>query len=80
MERTENLNAYWKEYRQKLNDLFDQVNIDDVSKVLTIMIDAWKHAIPCMCAAMEAVRLPLRTCKLIFAILSVTLVNSIPAL
>ena len=43
MERTENLKQYWAEYRQKLNDLFDQVNIDDVSKVLTTMIEAWKQ-------------------------------------
>ena len=43
MERTDNIKAYWQEYRQKLNDLFDQVNIDDVSKVLTTMIDAWKE-------------------------------------
>ena len=42
MKRAENLKSYWKKYRKKLNDLFEQVNIDDVSTVLTIMIDAWK--------------------------------------
>ena len=42
MERKEKLQSYWQEYRKKLDNLLDKVNIDDVERVLTIMIDAWK--------------------------------------
>ncbi|GHU63253.1 phosphoheptose isomerase [Bacteroidia bacterium] len=43
MERKELVKDHFDEYRKKLNDLLDQVNIEDVEKALTAIITAFKN-------------------------------------
>lgn len=43
MNRTENLRQHFLEYRKKLDDLLDSVNVNDLEKVITTMITAFKN-------------------------------------
>ncbi len=43
MERLDNLQRHYIDYRQKLNDLFDTINIKDVEKVLTAILETFKN-------------------------------------
>jgi D-sedoheptulose 7-phosphate isomerase len=43
MNRKEELNHYFNEYRVKLNNLLDLVNVDDLHDVVSIMIDTFRN-------------------------------------
>ncbi len=42
MERKANIQSYFDNYRQRLNDLLNSVNIDDLTKTIDIMVTAFK--------------------------------------
>jgi D-sedoheptulose 7-phosphate isomerase len=42
MERKINVQSYFTDYRERLNDLLDKVNIDDLEKVVEVFVDTFK--------------------------------------
>lgn len=43
MERKVNIQNYFNDYRERLNDLLDKVNINDFSKIIDIVVNAFKN-------------------------------------
>lgn len=43
MERKINIQNYFNDYRQRLNDLLDKVNINDIAKTIDVIVNAFKN-------------------------------------
>jgi len=43
MERKINIQNYFNDYRQRLNDLLDKVNINDIAKTIEVIVNAFKN-------------------------------------
>lgn len=43
MERRENLTQYFKDYRKRLDDLLDKVDLDSLEKVIAIMVETFRN-------------------------------------
>lgn len=43
MDRKQSIHSYYSDYRNRLNKLLDKVNLDDLERVITTMITAFKN-------------------------------------
>jgi D-sedoheptulose 7-phosphate isomerase len=43
MSRTQNLNSYFQDYKKRLNDLMEMVDVNDLEKVISSMVTAFKN-------------------------------------
>lgn len=43
MERRENLTQYFKDYRKRLDDLLDKVDLDSLEKIIAIMVETFRN-------------------------------------